>query len=94
MEKVQPTFQYKKFWLSFAGTGFAFVTLPLMTLDLVFSERRLRSLRREEEALQAEINSGKGRSSRSQTHQRMLLAQVCIPNEPYKRTQLHPIEIY
>ena len=29
MEKVQPTFQWTKFWLSFLATGLAFVTLPI-----------------------------------------------------------------
>ena len=32
MEKVQPTFQWSKFWLSFAATGLAFVTYPLASL--------------------------------------------------------------
>ena len=29
MEKVQPTFQWAKFWLSFLATGLAFLTLPI-----------------------------------------------------------------
>ena len=94
MEKVQPTFQYKKFWLSFAATGLAFVTLPLMTLDLITSERRMWRSRREEEALEAAIKSGNGRSSRSQTQKRMLLAQVCVPKEPCKTALLYPKETY
>jgi hypothetical protein len=32
MEKVQPTFQWSKFWLSFFATGLAFVTFPLASL--------------------------------------------------------------
>jgi len=51
MEKVEPTFQYNKFWLSFMSTGFAFMSLPLMTIDLLTYERRMAQFKRNEEKL-------------------------------------------